>query len=694
MEVSITIRVKNAASAAIAQVRRQLREFAAGMKEGAAEFGGLSGAVKAFRERINGLGQTLAKEIGPLGALFTFAGVAAGLNRLREAANELTGSMRRLQGAAALTGAPLDFIRDLARRGREEFSLDAVEANKYAAELTTLAAKTGDLGRAQGALRDFLNLGAAQGLNTAETLALLEQAADGSDRALKKFFNLKPDELFERFANSIGKTKDQLTDAERAQAILNAAQEKGAVVVNAYADFVNSAAGRQDDFGDRLKDTAATIGEQLAPMFDFLIRIGGLVLNVIQGIIVSAEVFGSVLGGVFVSVGEALGNFWAILNRVLARDFKGAWEIAKDATKEFQNTWAGVGDAIQESVDKAAGAAKAQEGYNEKALEAANALLKADIKDREEAEKKRKAQEAAAEAQKKAAEQAERELQALLEANREWEKRSKLQRGNTLLGGSPEDTSGRIGRTENFEEGFKQGQTAAAQGLSLAMQGVGGEQVGRAAEERVESFGESLKKMLLESAQEPLADFFKQGIDGFSDLGEAARDFGRAVLEALANIAATMAANAFLKALFPGFKAGGQVETEVAEAAEGGYISGPGGPTSDSIPAMLSDGEYVINAAAVRRVGVDALDYINGLGGRGIARPASFRFASGGVALAPPGGGNAPVLAPNVNVNVSAIDAKGVAEFMRDNRGALAGAVVDAMRSSSYLTHQMQGGGR
>lgn len=35
--------------------------------------------------------------------------------------------------------------------------------------------------------------------------------------------------------------------------------------------------------------------------------------------------------------------------------------------------------------------------------------------------------------------------------------------------------------------------------------------------------------------------------------------------------------------------------------ADGGHVSGPGGPTSDDIPAMLSNGEYVINASATRR---------------------------------------------------------------------------------------------
>ena len=37
--------------------------------------------------------------------------------------------------------------------------------------------------------------------------------------------------------------------------------------------------------------------------------------------------------------------------------------------------------------------------------------------------------------------------------------------------------------------------------------------------------------------------------------------------------------------------------------ADGGEIVGPGTPTSDSIPAMLSDGEFVMNAKAVQGAG-------------------------------------------------------------------------------------------
>jgi TP901 family phage tail tape measure protein len=43
----------------------------------------------------------------------------------------------------------------------------------------------------------------------------------------------------------------------------------------------------------------------------------------------------------------------------------------------------------------------------------------------------------------------------------------------------------------------------------------------------------------------------------------------------------------------------------------GGFVSGPGTSTSDSIPAMLSDGEYVIKSDSVRKFGKNFLDTIN-----------------------------------------------------------------------------------
>ncbi|MGO5463521.1 hypothetical protein, partial [Bifidobacterium animalis] len=45
--------------------------------------------------------------------------------------------------------------------------------------------------------------------------------------------------------------------------------------------------------------------------------------------------------------------------------------------------------------------------------------------------------------------------------------------------------------------------------------------------------------------------------------------------------------------------------------ATGGLVRGPGGPKDDKIPALLSNHEYVLNAKAVRNIGVDNLNALN-----------------------------------------------------------------------------------
>lgn len=96
--------------------------------------------------------------------------------------------------------------------------------------------------------------------------------------------------------------------------------------------------------------------------------------------------------------------------------------------------------------------------------------------------------------------------------------------------------------------------------------------------------------------------------------------------------------------------------------ASGGYISGPGTSTSDSIPAMLSNGEYVINADAVSRVGAPLLDAINQ--GRSIRH-----FAGGGLVSGSGGSGIILKAGGTVQLNVSALDASSFVDFLRNGGG-------------------------
>ncbi len=62
----------------------------------------------------------------------------------------------------------------------------------------------------------------------------------------------------------------------------------------------------------------------------------------------------------------------------------------------------------------------------------------------------------------------------------------------------------------------------------------------------------------------------------------------------------------------------------------GGGVYGPGTGTSDSIPAMLSNGEYVIRAESVQAIGVPMLDKINKLAAGGMVSYDIPKMSSGG----------------------------------------------------------------
>lgn len=82
--------------------------------------------------------------------------------------------------------------------------------------------------------------------------------------------------------------------------------------------------------------------------------------------------------------------------------------------------------------------------------------------------------------------------------------------------------------------------------------------------------------------------------------------------------------------------------------ATGGAVWGPGTSTSDSIPAQLSNGEFVVRAAVVSQPGVRAhLERLNAAGRSGFAR-----FAAGGLVGGSAGGGDSP--ARNGGISVSA----------------------------------------
>lgn len=115
--------------------------------------------------------------------------------------------------------------------------------------------------------------------------------------------------------------------------------------------------------------------------------------------------------------------------------------------------------------------------------------------------------------------------------------------------------------------------------------------------------------------------------------------------------------------------------------ATGGAVAGPGTGTSDSIPAMLSNGEYVLNAQAVDRLGVPFLNGLNTGRLRGFA--SGGIVGSGGAYNRPASVGSSSSSTSNsITLNVSALDASSFADFLaRGGMQVLKQATLDDNRN-------------
>lgn len=119
-------------------------------------------------------------------------------------------------------------------------------------------------------------------------------------------------------------------------------------------------------------------------------------------------------------------------------------------------------------------------------------------------------------------------------------------------------------------------------------------------------------------------------------------DAASSIISALLDVSAHMIAVYAIQKLLSMFRSGGgssagSVVQIVGESlpgvfgAEGGYIRGPGSDRSDSVPARLSNGEYVLRAQAVRQLGVAFLDSLNAMGPATLRSRRGFGYAEGGL---------------------------------------------------------------
>lgn len=174
-----------------------------------------------------------------------------------------------------------------------------------------------------------------------------------------------------------------------------------------------------------------------------------------------------------------------------------------------------------------------------------------------------------------------------------------------------------------------------------------------------------------------MSDAMMSWINGSKTIGQAMADMVKELLQNAAKLLTQWLSIYALVTAFIGPRNGALAANKMVlgigdgvKLAQGGYVRGIGTSVSDSIPAMLSNGEYVINAAAVDRLG---LPYLNALN-RG--------YADGGLV----GGWTPPTVTPssaaasssvNLTMQVSAVDANSFRSFL-DSGG------LDEIRQALY----------
>src|SRR5690606_27214631 len=207
---------------------------------------------RAFEKDFGEVARIAQRSMFVVGAVV--AGTAYTIHQANQTYDRFVQSNRKVEAAAKLTGVSVDFLRAAAEGVRRECELTSPQANEFVTEISKLTDKAGDISRTGDAVRAFINLGAAQGLNLEDTLTAVHQAILGIDEGTDKLFQKNPSVLYKEYADRIGTTVGKLTDQQKALALVTAAQEAYNRVGNEYSRFLQTAEGQQQRLNNELEE--------------------------------------------------------------------------------------------------------------------------------------------------------------------------------------------------------------------------------------------------------------------------------------------------------------------------------------------------------------------------------------------------------------------------------------------------------
>lgn len=280
-------------------------------------------------------------------------------------------SQTKMAAQSKLTGVSLDDLQRIAQRAREEFGLGTVVANDAATTVGKYAARAGDATKANTLLAAAMDLGAASGLNAAQTMEALEMGLRGQDEGFDKLLGKNPSSLWKEYADANGLAVGKMTDTEKRMAELTAVVEAGNKVQGSYNERLESGAGAQDRVNNRIDEAKVAFGQAmqpirilvlngLVPLIDFLGRAVlavGRITNAVGVVLVGAfKIAQSVIGDFAIGLGVITGNkeleAWGRRQSTAFADFR-------EEVKKLEDKYLTAGKAAEDSGAKQTTATRA-----------------------------------------------------------------------------------------------------------------------------------------------------------------------------------------------------------------------------------------------------------------------------------------------------------------------------------------------
>lgn len=183
-----------------------------------------------------------------------------------------------------------------------------------------------------------------------------------------------------------------------------------------------------------------------------------------------------------------------------------------------------------------------------------------------------------------------------------------------------------------------------------------------------------------------LTSGFSNILSGTETLSQGFKNMGKSLLNALTNAALNAAFTNLFKNLGGIFSDVTSPATGLPiRRAEGGAVFGPGSSKSDSIPAWLSNGEYVLNAKSAGMLGLNLLNKLNSLG-KGFnpkSRLGLPAFADGGAVS-----GGSGVSVNVINNSSQPVNARASTRF--DGRQLIIDTFLEDARSNGPMSQNIQ----